>query len=160
MTRAFLGVGSNLGDRSAHLSRARELVSRTKGIRFLRSSAVHETDPVGEAGPPQGKFLNAVWEIDCDLSAEDLFARLLGIEKELGRVRSVRFAPRTLDLDLLFYGECVSESPELTLPHPRLHERLFVLEPLAELAPGWVHPVKRKSIRALLEAMYETHPQP
>jgi 2-amino-4-hydroxy-6-hydroxymethyldihydropteridine diphosphokinase len=128
VTRAFVGLGANLGDREAAIRRAAELIAAG------RLSTIRETEPWGLADQP--RFLNAVAEVDTELSARALLDRLLEVERELGRVRGgERWGPRAIDLDLLLYGADELDEPGLTVPHPRLHERLFVLEPLAELAP-------------------------
>ncbi|MEP0846581.1 MAG: 2-amino-4-hydroxy-6-hydroxymethyldihydropteridine diphosphokinase [Phycisphaerae bacterium] len=128
----FIALGSNLGDRAAHISGALRDLGATAGIRVLRCSSVHETEPVG--GPPgQGKFLNAVAELATTLAPEALLNRLQVIELGHGRARGVRNGPRTLDLDLLLYGDVRRFDARLTLPHPRMWEREFVLAPLAEL---------------------------
>jgi 2-amino-4-hydroxy-6-hydroxymethyldihydropteridine diphosphokinase len=128
--RAFLGLGTNLGDRLANLQRAVDLLVVTPGIRVLRSSRVYETAPVG---PPQPDFLNAVIEIDTDLEPHEVLAAGAAVERELHRVRDVRWGPRTIDVDVLTYDERVIDTADLTVPHPRMHERAFVLIPLLDL---------------------------
>jgi 2-amino-4-hydroxy-6-hydroxymethyldihydropteridine diphosphokinase len=133
LTQAYVGLGANLGDRETTVRRAAELMGAT------RLSSIRETEPWGHAEQPM--FLNAVAEIETDLGPTELLDRLLEIEHELGRTREgPRYGPRTIDLDLLLYGDEVVDEPGLTVPHPRLHERLFVLEPLFELDPGLVVP--------------------
>ena len=128
MTRAYVALGANLGDREAAIRRAAELIGAT------RLSALIETEPWGFADQP--RFLNAVAELETELAPRALLDRLLAVERELGRTREgPRYGPRTIDLDLLLYGDEQLDEPGLTVPHPRLHERRFVLEPLAELAP-------------------------
>jgi 2-amino-4-hydroxy-6-hydroxymethyldihydropteridine diphosphokinase len=136
----FVAIGSNMGDRSAHMHHAFRALASTAGIRLLRQSSVHETAPVGPPG--QGPYLNAVAEISTDLSPHALLATLLQIESQRGRdrTREVRFGPRTLDLDMLIWdaslpGFARIDAPGLSVPHPRMHERPFVLLPLAELDP-------------------------
>ncbi len=130
--RAFLGLGSNLGDRWSHLRRAVAAVPD-----LVRTSPVYETAPVG--GPPgQGPFLNAVVELDTELSARELLAVCRRLEEAAGRVRAERFGPRTLDADVLVVGDLVVDEPDLVVPHPRMWERPFVLVPLAQLAPDLV----------------------
>ena len=137
MTAAYIGLGSNLGDREGTL---RAALARLAELGRARASSFRETDPVGVTDQP--RFLNAVVELSTDLPARDLLHALLAIERDQGRDRSreERWGPRRLDLDLLLYGEEVIDEPDLTVPHPRLAERLFVLEPLHELAPGLVLP--------------------
>jgi 2-amino-4-hydroxy-6-hydroxymethyldihydropteridine diphosphokinase len=133
--RAYIGLGANLGDRLGQLQRAVDLLDRADGVRVLRSSRVYETEPVG--GPPQPDYLNAVIETETDLEAADLLRACLSIEERMGRARGVRWGPRRIDLDVLTYGhqDLHLEDPDLTIPHPLMHERAFVLLPLAELDP-------------------------
>jgi 2-amino-4-hydroxy-6-hydroxymethyldihydropteridine diphosphokinase len=148
---AYLGLGSNLGDREANLRGALE---RLEELGPLRVSSFRDTDPVGI--PDQPSFLNAAAELETELSPRDLLARLLEIEAELGRDRSLerRWGPRTIDLDLLLYDDEELDEPGLTVPHPRLAERRFVLEPLHELAPELLLPDGRR-IQDLLDAQVE-----
>jgi 2-amino-4-hydroxy-6-hydroxymethyldihydropteridine diphosphokinase len=148
---AYIGLGSNLGDREGNLRAALERLSE---LGPLRVSSVRETDPVGVADQP--KFLNAGAELETDLSPQELLARLLEIERELGRERSseTRWGPRPLDLDLLLYGQETIDAPGLTVPHPRLAERRFALEPLHELEPDLALPDGRR-IQDLLAAQVE-----
>lgn len=133
MTRAFLGLGSNLGDRERHL---REAVA-SLGPAVRRVSPVYETEPVG--GPPgQGPYLNVVVEIDTDLSPRELLAVCHRLEAAAGRVRAERWGPRTLDVDILLIDGVSLTEPDLTVPHPRMWERRFVVAPLADLAPELV----------------------
>jgi len=145
---AYVGLGSNLGDRAAHVARALEALRATPGVEVGAVSPLLETEPVG--GPPQGPYLNGAVELFVTLSARELLARLLAIEAAAGRVRGLeRNAPRCLDLDLLFYGDARIDEPGLVVPHPRLHQRQFVLEPLCRIAPDFVHPVLRRSVASL-----------
>ena len=145
MTRAYIGLGSNLGDREQSIRRAAELI----GAR--RVSTIRETEPWGVEDQPF--FLNAVAEVETDLPPRRLLDRLLEIERKLGRTRhGVRFGPRTIDLDLLLYGDETIDEAGLRVPHPRLHERRFVLEPLAELKAGLVVP-GRGPVSALLATL-------
>jgi 3-oxoacyl-[acyl-carrier protein] reductase len=149
MSRSYLALGSNLGDRQAHLDQAILRLRAEPEVRLGRVSCYYETAPVG--GPPgQNPYLNATAQVDTTLSPEQLLERLLEIEQAFGRVRSERNAPRTLDLDILLYDDVVRSGPDPIVPHPRMHERRFVLEPLAEIAPWVVHPTLKKSIAELL----------
>jgi 2-amino-4-hydroxy-6-hydroxymethyldihydropteridine diphosphokinase len=133
VTRAFVGLGSNLGDREATILRALGRLQEEPEIDVVRVSGLRETEPVGYVDQP--RFLNGVAELETELPARELLTRLLSIERELGRTRGdgPRLGPRTIDLDLLLYGEDTIAEAGLQVPHPRLHERRFALEPLAEL---------------------------
>ena len=134
MARAYVGLGSNLGDREATLRGALELLAAEDGIDVARVSSFRETDPVGYLDQP--RFLNGAAELETTLPPRELLDRLLAVERALGRERTgPRFGPRTIDLDLLLYGAETIDEPGLRVPHPRLHERRFALEPLAELDP-------------------------
>ena len=128
---AYLGLGSNLGERLDNLQRAVDLLAAPPGIRVARSSRVYETEPVG--GPEQPDYLNAVIEVRTDLEPRGLLGVCLDVEATMGRVRSVRWGPRSIDIDVLTYGDETVDEPGLVVPHPRMHERGFVLMPLGEL---------------------------
>ena len=129
----YLGLGSNLGERQKTLDRAVHLLETTEGIAVLALSSTRETEPVGMTEQPM--FLNAVVKIACELTPEDLLTRCQQIEDQLGRVRTVRWGPRTIDIDILLIEGVTVETERLTVPHPRMYEREFVLVPLAEIAP-------------------------
>ncbi|MGL6097244.1 MAG: 2-amino-4-hydroxy-6-hydroxymethyldihydropteridine diphosphokinase [Fimbriiglobus sp.] len=149
---AYIALGCNLGDRWATLHAAVRRLRADPGLRFLANSEWYETAPVG--GPMgQGAYLNAAVAIETNLSPEHLLALLHRIEHQFGRVRTVNDGPRTLDLDLLLYGDRVIDTPTLTVPHPRMHERAFVLAPLADIAAQVVHPSLGKTIRELLAGL-------
>ncbi len=131
--RAYVGVGTNLGDRWAHLARAARELRATAGVTLIRASGVYENEAVGPGS--QGRYLNAVLELETVLRPGELLRALVDIERAALRLRSVRWGPRTLDLDLLLYGDQVVHTADLTIPHPRLASRRFVLAPLAELCP-------------------------
>lgn len=146
---AYVALGSNLGDRARHIAGALAALRATDGVEVTAESALHETEPVG--GPPQGRYLNAAVELRTRLGPRELLRELHRIEAAFGRRRDAgRDAPRTLDLDLLFYGARRIDEPGLSVPHPRLHQRRFVLDPLREIAPNLVHPVLGMTVRELL----------
>jgi 2-amino-4-hydroxy-6-hydroxymethyldihydropteridine diphosphokinase len=152
VARAFVGLGSNLGDPQELIAAALELLGSEEGIEVVAVSTLRETDPVGYEDQP--RFLNGAAELDTELPPLELLGRLLEIERRLGRVRGQgpRFGPRTIDLDLLLVDGVILDEPGLTLPHPRLQERRFVLEPLAELDPALEIP-GRGPVRALLAGL-------
>ena len=146
---AYLSAGSNLGDRKLNLERALQSLA-AGGAQPMRISAYFETEPVGFQDQPW--FLNIALEVDTCLSPNALLECCHGIERSMGRVRTFRDAPRTLDLDILLYEDRTINEPRLTVPHPRMTERKFVLKPLAQIAPELVHPVLKKTILSLLES--------
>ena len=148
MARAYIGIGSNLGDREAAFKAALTALADTEHIIVLKVSAPLETEPVG--GPEQPYFLNAAAELQTSLSPRALLSRLLAIEEELGRVRVEIWGPRVIDLDLLLYDDQVIDEPGLQVPHPLMHTRAFVLKPLAEIAPQAMHPALDKTAAQLL----------
>lgn len=151
MPLAYIGLGSNLGDRGATIHRALELLGADDDIEITAVSSLVETDPVGYEDQP--RFLNGAAALRTELSARDLLERMFGVERELGRTRTgPRFGPRTIDLDLLLYGQESIDEPGLRIPHPRLAERRFVLEPLAELDKDLQVP-GRGAVRALLPGL-------
>ena len=150
MANVYLGVGSNLGDREANIQRGIALLKENNDIEVIAVSGLLETDP--EGGPPQGKFLNGALQIKTDLLPLDLLTQLKMVERRLGRGKAEPHAPRPLDLDILFYDDVVIvDGKHLTVPHPRLAERFFVLKPLSEIAPDLVHPRLQRTVRELLE---------
>jgi 2-amino-4-hydroxy-6-hydroxymethyldihydropteridine diphosphokinase len=150
LVRAYIGLGGNVGDRASNLERAVAALRADPDLEVIRVSTFRETEPVGYVDQPP--FLNGAVALDTELSAHELLERLLGVERALGRERAgPRFGPRTIDLDLLLYGNATLEEPGLTVPHPRLAERRFALEPLAELEPDLVLP-DGHGVRELLAA--------
>ncbi len=150
---AYLGIGSNLGDRAGIISSAIRTLVAEDGIRVIAQSRVIETEPVG--GPGQGKYLNGVVGLMTSLEPRALLDVCLHIEREYGRDRSreTRWGPRTLDLDILLYGRQIISEPGLIIPHPRMHERPFVLIPLAEIGPSKWHPVREMTIQNLKDRL-------
>ena len=152
MTPCLIALGSNLGDRHGHMAHGLRRLAEGPKTHLRAVSRLYETAPVG--GPDdQGPYLNAVARIDSTLGARALLDRLLAIEAERLRERRVRWGPRTLDLDLIAYGEAVTDDADLTLPHPRAHERGFVLLPLSDVASGWVHPRLGLTVAEMLGAL-------
>jgi 2-amino-4-hydroxy-6-hydroxymethyldihydropteridine diphosphokinase len=150
LTKIAIALGSNLGKREAHLRGA--IQALVPVFSHLRVSSFYETEPIDVPGP-QPMFLNAAATAESLLSAPAVLDVILTVEHRFGRERPYVGAPRTIDLDLILYGDSVINAPDLTVPHPRFRERRFVLEPLAEIAPDWVDPVTGKTIRELLELL-------
>ena len=149
MKTVYLSLGSNVGGREANLEAALARLP-APDLRVLRASPVYETEPVGYTA--QGWFLNLVVEAETTLSPARLLSRIGKIERALGRVRTVAKGPRTIDIDILLYGNAVVRTAALEIPHPRMAERRFVLAPLADLAPDLRHPVTRRTVREMLDA--------
>jgi 2-amino-4-hydroxy-6-hydroxymethyldihydropteridine diphosphokinase len=148
----YLALGSNLGDRAENLRLAREQIE-TPDLHVLRASSIYETAPRDVEDQPW--FLNQVLECETDLFPRQLLGRLQKIERKMGRKRTLAKGPREIDLDILLFGNAVVKAPELEVPHPRLPERRFVLEPLAELAPDKKHPGTRRTMREMLERVMD-----
>jgi len=162
--RAFIGVGTNLGDRAANYREAVQRIAAIPATRVTRQSSIYETEPVDDGHALKHAFLNGVIEAETDISPEQLMRRLLAIERTMGRKRVKgrkptrgRYRPRIIDLDLLFFDKEAINTRALQVPHPRLHERRFVLAPMAELAPTLIHPKLNASISELLAAHKSPH---
>jgi len=154
----FIGFGSNLGDRVDFCDRAVTLLNLLPHSQLLAVSSLYETEPVPDAGAPgEGWFLNGVVQIETDITPQSLLAVCREIERSLGRDPEHRSGPRTMDIDILLYGDRVIQEPEFAVPHPRLHLRRFVLEPLMELEPTLVHPVLKQSVSQLLAQLMDSH---
>lgn len=164
MSIAYIGIGSNLGDRQKNCEKAVKFLTELKGIKSLIKSTWYETEPLvsdrtversyGREVEQSKKYINGVVRIETNLPPEGLFKILQQIEAELGRVRTgKKWEPRVIDLDILFYDDLIVDTPELKIPHPEVHKRLFVLEPLCDIAGSLVHPVLNKTVKELLESL-------
>lgn len=151
MNRVFIGLGSNVGDRLHYLQRAVKALAGLPATSVMKMSAVYETEPVGVRD--QGEFFNAVVEIETGLEVRPLYASVKNIERALGRTSRQRWGPREIDLDILYYNEVVLNDSELTIPHPEISNRRFVLTPLAEIAPELIDPVRKQSILEMLQTL-------
>jgi len=151
MTKVFLGLGSNLGDRGKNIKEAVRQLQESGIAREMRTSSLYETEPEGIKEQPL--FLNAILEMETDLSPRDLLDMLQAIEKRLGRKKVQKWGPRIIDLDILLYGDMVVREEDLEIPHPLLAKRSFVLDPLAEIAPETVHPQLKMTISALRDKL-------
>lgn len=149
--RVFIGIGSNRGSRRANCERAAEALREADAVKLVSKSPLYETAPWGLSG--QRPFVNAVMEIRCTLGPFGLLVFLKGLERGLGRGHGIRWGPRVIDLDILFFGRRLVNTEMLALPHPRLHERIFVLAPMLDIAPDFIHPIFNESMRGLYERL-------
>ncbi len=156
MERVYIGIGANLGHPQKTVEAAIAAVEGLAGTRAHRRSRLYRTAPVGPTDQPD--YVNAAMSFDTDLAPAELLTRLHGIEADFGRERTIRWGPRTLDLDLLLHGNRVIESPELRVPHPRIQERGFVLAPLADLDPALRHPILGETVGALYTSWRDSTP--
>ena len=148
MAIAYISIGSNLGDREENCKQALRLL-HANGILIKKQSRMYETEPWGIKDQP--KFINMAVEVETDKKPEELLRVLEEIEKEIGRTETVKWGPRVIDLDILFYDDLILKTPDLEIPHPLLHERGFVLKPLSEIAPDKKHPVTGKTVKEMIE---------
>lgn len=148
MVKAYLGLGSNIGEREIQLQEAIKILDSFKGVEVTQISDIYETEPVGYTEQPL--FLNLCVEIETNLNPQDLLARCLDVEQQLHRVRVIRWGPRTLDVDILLYDDLIIEEENLSIPHPRMTERAFVLTPLNDIAPNRVEPRLHQTIQNLV----------
>lgn len=153
MPIAFIGLGSNMGNKLANLKKAIEGFGKIQGTKVLTVSSLYKTEPVGDV--EQDWFVNAVAEVETGLTPRELLNKLLYIEKNLGRIRDERWGPRVIDLDILLYDDLVMDEEGLSIPHPYLHKRGFVLVPLAEIAPKVIHPKLKKTMSELMHGIQD-----
>lgn len=156
MAEAYIGIGSNLGPREQHIALAFDAAAALPDTRVCATSPIYETDPVGPPG--QGPYLNAAMHLTTDLSPRDVLSALRRIEEQAGRERRERWGPRTLDLDILLYDDQIIDGPQLTVPHPCMHERWFVLKPLCDIAPDAVHPKRKQTVHEMLDELERADP--
>ena len=147
--KAFIGIGSNLGEKERNIRRAVDEIAVMPFTKLITVSSLYDSEPVGEV--EQGNFVNAVALVETDLPARRLLWNLMLIEQRMGRVRTIRWGPRTIDLDIVLYGKNIVEEDGLVIPHPELEKRAFVLIPLLEIEPDLVHPRTKESVRKLLK---------
>lgn len=153
MSIAYIGLGSNLNDKMENLDKAVDLIEHNSKVKVLKRSSVYQTEPVGIKDQPF--FVNMVLEVETEISPFELLFLLQDIERKMGRKREKKWGPRNIDLDLLLYEDQVINSAELTLPHPQMHLRKFVLVPLAEITEDRIHPLNKKTISELLKDLKE-----
>ena len=152
MSLVAISMGSNLGNRLSSLRKA-ILLLKKEGFNIIKTSDVFETPPFGVTNQP--RFLNACLLMDTEINPADLLEKLKKIENEVGRIQRFRWGPREIDLDIIFYDEKVIDGPSLKVPHPHMHERPFVLIPLKQISPQWVHPILKKTVKQMAEDLPE-----
>lgn len=155
MSVAFIGLGSNMGDKIANVKKAIEELGKIPGNEVLAISSLYKTEPVGDI--EQDWFINAAAKIETALSPQRLLKTLLDIEKDMGRVREIKWGPRIIDLDILLYDDLILEEEGLIIPHPYLHERGFVLAPMAEIAPDVIHPRLMRGMSQLMNMLNDNN---
>ncbi len=155
MINAFIGIGTNLGDRKKHIAEALERLERRTDIKVIKSSSLYVTEPIGYVG--QDWFLNCVVEVMTSMPPRELLSHCLSIEEQMGRTRTMQWGPRIIDLDILLYDDTVIEDDELTVPHPNMDKRRFVLVPIVEIAPDVIHPKLNKTVTDLLKNLKDAH---
>ncbi|WDC83694.1 2-amino-4-hydroxy-6-hydroxymethyldihydropteridine diphosphokinase [Caloramator sp. mosi_1] len=152
MNRVFIAFGSNIGDRYETVSKAFELIEKND-MKIIKKSEIYETEPYGYKEQPP--FINGVILVETELTCRETLERLLDIEKKLGRERIIRWGPRTIDLDIIFFNDDIYSEEDLKVPHPDMHNREFVLKPLCDIDPDYVHPIINKSVRELYAMLKE-----
>lgn len=150
MNKAYIAFGTNVGDREKNINTALKMME-DRGIKIIKKSNIYKTEPYGYTDQPE--FLNGAVEVETNLSCRELLSMLLNIEKDMGRVRQFKWGPRNIDLDIIFYNDEVIDEPDLKVPHPDMHNRDFVLKPLCDLNPNFVHPVFKKTVKTLLDEL-------
>lgn len=158
INQAFVALGSNMDDPATQLKRALQLLGKINSTQVVQTSSFYKTEPLVTTAQTKNQdwYINAVCEIKTGLTLDSFYAAMLDVEKQMGRIRTQRWAPRLIDLDLLFFGNKTADTDHLSLPHPQLQNRLFVLKPLEEIASNFVHPVLQKTIGTLLNECTDT----
>lgn len=150
MNKVYVAFGTNIGDKINNIEKALKFME-DRGLKITKKSSIHSTEPYGYTDQPE--FLNGVVEAETDLNPRQVLETLLQIEKDMGRIREFKWGPRNIDLDIILFNDYVIDEEDLKIPHPDMHNREFVLKPLSEIAPEYIHPIIKKSIKQLLEEL-------